>query len=53
MLDSARELHLSLPGTALTYQLYQAVETRGGGNEGSHALVKALEALTGIEVKKQ
>ncbi len=52
VLDAARELHLPLPGTALTHQLYQAVETRGAGNEGNHALVKALEALAGIEVKK-
>ena len=50
VLDAARELHLPLPGTALTHQLYQAVETRGGGNDGNHALVKALEALAGIEV---
>jgi 3-hydroxyisobutyrate dehydrogenase len=53
VLEAARELHLPLPGTALAHQLYQAVETRGGGNEGNHALVKALEALAGIEVKKQ
>jgi len=53
VLDAARELHLPLPGTALTHQLYQAVETRGGGNEGNHALVKALEALAGIEVQKK
>jgi 3-hydroxyisobutyrate dehydrogenase len=52
VLDAARALHLPLPGTALTHQLYQAVETRGGGNEGNHALVKALEALAGVEVKK-
>jgi 3-hydroxyisobutyrate dehydrogenase len=53
VLEAARELHLPLPGTALTHQLYQAVETRGGGNEGNHALVKALEALAGIEVQKK
>jgi 3-hydroxyisobutyrate dehydrogenase len=53
VLDAARELHLPLPGTALTHQLYQAVETRGGGNDGNHALVKALEALAGIEVSGQ
>ncbi len=51
VLDAADKLNLSLPGTALTHQLYQAVETRGLGNEGNHALVKALEALAAIEVK--
>ncbi len=52
VLDAAHELHLPLPGTALTHQLYQAVETRGCGNEGNHALVKALETLAGTEIKK-
>ncbi len=51
VLDAARQLNLPLPGTALTHQLYQAVETRGLGEEGNHALVKALEALADAEVK--
>lgn len=50
VLDAADKLSLSLPGTALTHQLYQAVEARGLGDEGNHALVKALEALAGKEV---
>ena len=51
VLDAARELNLPLPGTALTHQLYHAIETRGGGEEGNHALVKALEALADLEIK--
>jgi 3-hydroxyisobutyrate dehydrogenase len=51
VLDAADKLHLALPGTALTHQLYQAAETRGLGDEGNHALVKALEELAAIEVK--
>lgn len=51
VLEAARELHLPLPGTALAHQLYQAVEQRGGGGEGNHALMKALETLAGLEVK--
>ncbi len=51
VLEAADKLHLPLPGTALAHQLYQAVETRGLGDEGNHALVKALEALAGIQVK--
>ncbi|MGB8646088.1 MAG: 2-hydroxy-3-oxopropionate reductase [Anaerolineae bacterium] len=50
VLDAARQLNLPLPGAALTHQLYQAVETRGLGDEGNHALVKALEALANVEV---
>ena len=51
VLDAARELDLPLPGTALTNQLYHAVESRGAGAEGNHALIKSLEALAGMEVK--
>lgn len=50
VLEAADKLSLALPGTALTHQLYQAIEARGLGAEGNHALVKALEALAGIEV---
>ncbi len=53
VLEAARQMHLALPGTGLTHQLYQAVETRGLGDEGNHALVKALEALAGIEVREK
>jgi 3-hydroxyisobutyrate dehydrogenase len=51
VLDAADQLNLALPGTALTHQLYQAVEARGLGDEGNHALVQALEALAAMEVK--
>lgn len=50
VLEAADKLNLPLPGTALAHQLYQAVEARGLGAEGNHALVKALEALAGTEV---
>jgi 3-hydroxyisobutyrate dehydrogenase len=53
VLDAADKLNLALPGTALTHQLYQAVEGRGLSDEGNHALVKALEALAGTEVKSE
>jgi 3-hydroxyisobutyrate dehydrogenase len=51
VIDAADKLNLALPGTALTHQLYQAIEVQGLGNEGNHALVKALEALAAIQVK--
>jgi len=51
VLDAASDLNLPLPGTALTHQLYHAVEARSEGNEGNHALIKSLEALAGIQVK--
>lgn len=50
VLEAADEVGTSLPGTALVYQLYRSLQTRGLGSEGNHALVKALENLTGREL---
>ncbi len=50
VLETADELGVPLPGTALVYQLYRALQTKGLGDEGNHALVKALEALSGIRL---
>ena len=50
-LDSARQLHLPLPGLALVNQLFSAVESTGCGEEGTQSLLKALEALGNIRVE--
>ncbi|HEX2154633.1 MAG TPA: NAD(P)-dependent oxidoreductase [Acidimicrobiia bacterium] len=50
VLEAADELGAALPGTALVFQLYRALQNRGLGSEGNHALVKALEEMTGIQV---
>ncbi|MGH2458323.1 MAG: NAD(P)-dependent oxidoreductase [Chloroflexota bacterium] len=50
-LGLADELHVSVPGTALTHQLYRAIEAGDQGSEGIQALAKALEKLAGFEVK--
>ncbi len=52
VLDSADELGIPLPGVSLVFQLYRALQTRGLGSEGNHALVKALEGLAGVELGK-
>ncbi|HJR92142.1 MAG TPA: NAD(P)-dependent oxidoreductase [Acidimicrobiia bacterium] len=49
-LEAADQLGVPLPGTALVFQLYRALQTRGLGGEGNHALVKALEEMAGIRV---
>jgi 3-hydroxyisobutyrate dehydrogenase len=49
-LEAADELGVPLPGTALVFQLYRALQERGLGAEGNHALVKALEELSGIRL---
>ena len=50
VLDAADELGAPLPSTALIFQLYRTLQARGLGKEGNHAIVKALEAMAGIEV---
>ncbi|MFZ0013507.1 MAG: NAD(P)-dependent oxidoreductase [Acidimicrobiia bacterium] len=50
VLEAADEVGAALPGTSLVFQLYRALQARGLGAEGNHALVKALENLTGHEM---
>ena len=50
-LEAADGLGVPLPATALTHQMYSTLQRRGLGGEGNHALVKALEALAGIELR--
>jgi 3-hydroxyisobutyrate dehydrogenase len=48
-LDEARRMNLALPGLALANQLYLAVQAQGWGRKGTHALMLALEQLSGIK----
>ncbi len=48
-LDEARRMNLSLPGLALANQLYLAVQAQGYGRKGTHALMLALEQLSGVK----
>jgi 3-hydroxyisobutyrate dehydrogenase len=50
VLEAANDLGVPIPGTALVYQMYRALQNQGLGSEGNHALVKALEMMSGIEV---
>lgn len=50
-LDAAYASKTSLPGTALTHSLYTALQQSGGGREGNHSLIKAIERLSGIEAR--
>jgi 3-hydroxyisobutyrate dehydrogenase/2-hydroxy-3-oxopropionate reductase len=51
MLDSAEELSVPLPLTALTRQMFQAAIATGHGDEDICATIKVLEGITGVEVK--
>ncbi len=48
-LAEAEKMNLALPGLALAKQLYEAVRAQGYGRKGTHALLLALETLSGIK----
>ncbi len=50
VLEAADGLGVPVPGTSLIFQLYRGLQERGLGSDGNHALVKALESLSGIEL---
>ena len=49
-LGAADELSIPLLGTGMIFGLYRTLQGRGLGNEGNHALVKALENLAGLKI---
>jgi 3-hydroxyisobutyrate dehydrogenase len=50
VMKAADELESPLLLTPLVFNLYRTLQAKGLGEEGNHALIKALEALAGIEV---
>jgi len=53
VLESARELGLPLLATSLVHQLYNKLQKDGKGGLGNHALVQALEDLSGLRIHKE
>jgi len=53
VLESARELGLPLLGTSLVHQLYNKLQHDGKGGLGNHAMVQALEDLSGLQIHKE
>ncbi len=51
VLETAREMHVPLPATALVSQLYASLEAEGRGEEGTQALLKVHERLAGVEAR--
>jgi len=49
-LREAGRMHLSLPGLALAHQLYVALQSQGGGLDGTQSLIRALGSLSGIKL---
>ncbi len=50
MLDSAAELNVPLPLTAITRQIFQAAISTGHGDEDICSTIKVLEGIVGVEV---
>lgn len=50
-LEEAEKMELVLPSLALTKQLYISLKANGMGKNGTQALVKAIEQLSGMEEK--
>lgn len=50
VLEAGDEMGVPLLGTGMVFQMYRTLQQRGLGGEGNHALVKALEAMSGVEV---
>jgi len=53
VLDEADRLGVPMLATSIVFNLYRVLQNDGLGAEGNHALVKALEKLAGIEVKRE
>lgn len=51
--EAAQEKHVPLAVTALARQYFTALEAAGLGEEGTQAIVKAVEMLAGIEARAQ
>jgi 3-hydroxyisobutyrate dehydrogenase len=52
-LEAADQMGVPVVATSLIFNLYRTLQQQGLGGEGNHALVKALEALAGIEIGSQ
>jgi 3-hydroxyisobutyrate dehydrogenase len=48
-LAEAERMNLCLPGLALAKQLYESVRAIGYGRKGTHALMLALERMSGVQ----
>jgi 3-hydroxyisobutyrate dehydrogenase len=50
VLEAADQMGVPVTATAQVFQMYRTLQQQGLGAEGNHALLKALERMTGITV---
>lgn len=48
VLESGDKIGVPLVATSLVYQLYRTLQAEGFGGEGNHALIRAIEKLSGV-----
>ena len=48
-LDESKKMGIAMPGLALAHQMYLALQAQGYGRKGTHALMLALEHISGIK----
>jgi 3-hydroxyisobutyrate dehydrogenase len=53
VLEAADQLGVPLTATSMVFNLYRTLQAQGLGSDGNHALVKALEKMTGIRLGGQ
>lgn len=51
VLDECRRMQLSVPGTALAFQLYETMMAQGKGRKGTQGLLTALEEMNRTTVR--
>ena len=51
VLEAAEAGHVALPGTSLVHQLFAALQARGEGRDGTQALFRVIEQLSGAAGK--
>jgi len=49
-LEAGDQIGVPLLATSIVFNMYRTLQSQGLGQEGNHALVKALEALAGFEI---
>jgi len=51
VMGAADEMGIPVIGTALCFNLYRTLQAQGHGGDGNHSIVRALEAMAGIQAR--
>ena len=51
VIETAQALNVPIPGTSLASQMFASLLSKGLGDEGTQALVKAYESLAGVDAR--